>query len=475
MKNLSLLCLAALSFIACKKETEVKAPAAVEKPATETPLIAQASPRSFFNTDNLSLQEFTIEASGKATVKGKNGTKLDIPANAFVDADGKPVKGKVTVQLKEALNMADIVLGGLATMSGDKILESGGMVYVNATSGGKPLFLADSKKIEITMPAKKKVPGMQIFSGEESKDGTINWVDPKNIIAPNEVMVARQKELIVNDDQLDNNNYDILAPIAPLKPVEYKKSDGVTINLVFPHPEYFPEFSYFKNVKWKLTDPQNYKKPVDGTQWEHVALAKAKTEGTYTLTLTAEGKPTLSYEVIPVFEGQDFKKAMAEYEKAIERIEKQKKEMEEKERIRRKKQELEKQKISIAESYIFSIDKMGWANCDKFYNDPKAKDVIVEINISDKQKSDVAISYLVFKKRKVCIPCYMDKKCIAVMGNIHLPIGEPVTIIAVGAYKETPWFAMEDAVVSDKLSVTLKPDEISKESMKQLLDKNLHQ
>jgi len=82
-----------------------------------------------FSTQNLPTQVFEITNENDTFIIGKNGTKISIPKNSFVDKNGNAVTGKINFELKEALTLADMVMGNLTTLSNGKILQTGGMIY----------------------------------------------------------------------------------------------------------------------------------------------------------------------------------------------------------------------------------------------------------------------------------------------------------------------------------------------------------
>ena len=136
----------------------------------------------------LPYQFFTIDPTQDTIIESKDGIVFSIPANAFVDKDGNPASGKVTLEVKDALNPADIIQGGLSTTSNGEPLETGGMFYLNARSKEKSLKVDDSKPILADVPTDKVKPGMMLFEGVRgpsydhgevsSAPPTINWINP---------------------------------------------------------------------------------------------------------------------------------------------------------------------------------------------------------------------------------------------------------------------------------------------------------
>jgi hypothetical protein len=140
-----------------------------------------------YTIDNITTQGYSIDTGKDTILKGQQGTTLRIDKNTFVNSKGEPVKGPVTVELKEVLNPLDMVLGNLTTTTNGQFLQTGGMVYVNATSGSEQLQIASDKSIGVSVPSDTVLAGMSIFEGKKDSTG-INWVNPvplnKTIDAP---------------------------------------------------------------------------------------------------------------------------------------------------------------------------------------------------------------------------------------------------------------------------------------------------
>ncbi|MCP4438649.1 MAG: hypothetical protein GY810_06855 [Aureispira sp.] len=118
-------------------------------------------------------QEFKVQASREMRVKGKEGTEVAIPM--LVDADGNRVSGEVTIELKEFYKNSDIVLNDLFTETNGELLQTGGMIYLNATSSdGEQLYLGSNATVK--MPTKNADADMRLYTGEETADGSVNWV-----------------------------------------------------------------------------------------------------------------------------------------------------------------------------------------------------------------------------------------------------------------------------------------------------------
>jgi hypothetical protein len=128
--------------------------------------------------DLLPEQGFVINNAQDTVIETENGMVLVIPENAFVDENGNLVSD-VDFEVKEAFETTDILKAGLTTMADGRLLETGGMFFLNAYSNGKKLKLAEGKKILAEIPNINPREDMMLFDGEKKEDGTINWVNPK--------------------------------------------------------------------------------------------------------------------------------------------------------------------------------------------------------------------------------------------------------------------------------------------------------
>ncbi|MGZ5282173.1 MAG: c-type cytochrome [Bacteroidia bacterium] len=145
--HLSILLAFVLLFSRCVEEEKKKKPVAIG--------------------ENLSEQIFNITAGIDTILVSEKGAKIFISKNTFttnVDA--------IEIKLKEALTLAEMVKAGLTTTSDNKILSSGGMIYISATWNGKKIQLLNPIKIQI--PADNFDEGMKLFKGEIA-DNKINW------------------------------------------------------------------------------------------------------------------------------------------------------------------------------------------------------------------------------------------------------------------------------------------------------------
>jgi len=135
---------------------------------------------SYFSNKMLEEEVFRISTQQDTVIENKDGIVIYIPANAF-DTDNT----EIDVLVQSALSAEDILYAGLSTTSNGDALETGGMFYVDAFENGKRINLV--KDLQVDVPTDTKVDGMQLYAGETTKDGDINWVNPapiKNNLTP---------------------------------------------------------------------------------------------------------------------------------------------------------------------------------------------------------------------------------------------------------------------------------------------------
>ena len=103
--------------------------------------------------DDVSRTNYEVDNSSSATIKTSSGTAIKIPANAFVDENGNPVEGNVTVSYREFKNPLDFILSGIPMSyndgEGKNQFISAGMFEINASVDGKKVFLKEGSKVEM--------------------------------------------------------------------------------------------------------------------------------------------------------------------------------------------------------------------------------------------------------------------------------------------------------------------------------------
>ncbi len=125
-------------------------------------------------TNNLPKEYFSINTTRDTVIVTKEGAIIEIPANSLKCKKGDIAK----IGIREALTIADMINGRLVTKSGDEPLSSGGMIEIFPAVVGDVTI---TKKISISIPAKFKKKGMQLFKGNYRADSSLDWILPTNL------------------------------------------------------------------------------------------------------------------------------------------------------------------------------------------------------------------------------------------------------------------------------------------------------
>ncbi|MBK9526138.1 MAG: hypothetical protein IPO39_15745 [Bacteroidetes bacterium] len=290
-----------------------------------------------FSRELLPSSNFSIDTESDTIVRGASGTSLLIRKNIFVDQHGQSVKGKVEIELIEALSMEAIVMGNLTTVSNGKILQSAGMIYIDATLNGEKLSIAESKTIEVAVPTKDKKDSMQLYTGIiDPQSSQLNWINPQPFEVSNSLVESKnvERKMIVSHPLNDSISPIMEGRIQETPPVPQQilsKSDTI-ISLEFDTAS-FPELAEYRNVKFKLMDKTNFSSEDSKHTWMSIDLKKVEGQGLYIITFAGyenQKEVIKSYSVMPVFEpGDDYEKAMLVYDKKFRDFENKKKSIEE--------------------------------------------------------------------------------------------------------------------------------------------------
>ena len=167
-------------FFSCRKDKLVQT-------TIPSDVAHYSSLSDFFNKNEVKSQFFTITNPQLAdTIVGLRGVILIIPSNAFVDNNNHAPAGSVTIELREVLNVQDMILSNIQTVTtNNDLLQSGGMVKLVATAGVTTLNINQyqGKRIEILLPAKTPIQDMNIFFGKTDSQSVMKWYQADSSIA----------------------------------------------------------------------------------------------------------------------------------------------------------------------------------------------------------------------------------------------------------------------------------------------------
>lgn len=353
-----------------------------------------------FTADNLRTQEFSIKADRDTLIETENGTILRIYGNCFEDEAGGLASGDVDIEIKEAFDPFDMVNANLTTMSDEGPLMSGGMIYINATSNGKQLQLAENKEIGLMVPDKAMDPDMNVYEGEESEEGIV-WKEPE--------------------------------PVMNEKIEEIEHSWRVV--------------TYYHHNDEKTTLEEE--RQITDWLWQRGRKAGDKKQF-----------GEASIEVLSFSEDKSVLKKMANGVFMQEVI-------------------TEKGRNGFVEdyntNYIFSVKKLGWANIDRLFSDPRTQEVDFLVNVDNQKDFSYVYTTLILPNQKMHIPGYQKKDNSFCFSHgdeekMSLPIGETAMILATAYKGDQPYFALYNVKVTPKMNINFELEEISIDDLKKKLE-----
>ena len=129
----------------------------------------------------------------------------------------------------------------------------------------------------------------------------------------------------------------------------------------------------------------------------------------------------------------------------------------------------------LYEATVFSVSKMGWINCDRFYDDPNAgkADILVTGN------SPEALKYidcsLVIPSMNVRLSAWQNANGSYTFTQkdgryIKLPIGMPAVVVGTALQNNQLYFSTQKITIKDGLGVTLQMKQIARSALSDSLE-----
>ncbi|HYH14514.1 MAG TPA: hypothetical protein VD794_04815, partial [Flavisolibacter sp.] len=107
-----------------------------------------------------SFQTFLFDQKKDTVFSCEQGTVIKISKETFfIEGNDKPL-GDIVIKVKEYYSISDIIAANLSTSSDNNILETGGMVFIEAFANDKECRIRDGSTVEIAFPFRKKKDGM---------------------------------------------------------------------------------------------------------------------------------------------------------------------------------------------------------------------------------------------------------------------------------------------------------------------------
>jgi TonB family protein len=381
-------------------------------------------------------QIFSIQANRDTTIVCKEGTSIKINANSFVaEKTGSEISGNVLLAVKEYYKMSDIILSNLTTTSGDKILETGGMIHISATADNKNCIIKPGNNIEIGFPYSNKKEDMDLFYGEW-ENNRIDWklankakVDAIEEDANVFFIVEEMPEFPGGDLALrryisDNLNY-------PVDAAENGITGKVYVTFLINKDGNVSNASIARGVHPSL-DKEALRVVNSMPKWKP---GKQR------------GKPvSVSYTIPVIFVQGDLTLTKEEFEKKV------------------KDDNFKNTTVSEVDRYLFGVTQLGWINCDRFYRN-NVTNINYSISIEEPEKTIVS---LIFHRFKIILPGTIESNRITFKS---VPLGEKVTIVALKTIEGKIFLAVKETEISEKMETELDFQQVTLDLLKKEMEK----
>lgn len=456
----------------------------------------------YLNVNNLQEQSFSINTKKDTTIKTQQGIVIKIDAGSIEAAIPN-----VTLQVKEALQLEDILKAGLTTQTKDGILSSDGMFHIQTKEESKII-----KPLQIQLPTEVVDDNMQLYKGAE-EDGKIVWQEPKKL-EPKPTDEPDGKALFVkNCASCHAIDKKLTGPALggvetrwnkKIDLINYIKNTSKFMKLIrdssFPATDTIPE----------AVDGIKYYHNVEGNTYTKYDSAYQMDWGYANFMYCQYNKSAMN-----VFEGvlndkdindildyikKETKKlgnwndtrwlfdSCVYYLKRMENLERLKHDfiVDNGEMVELKNMNPTADTFNIvappkvvvkkyaAEYYKFTIDAYGWYNVDMLLDKgfPQCN-LSVNIKKSETQKFEI---FLVVPSLKILAEGGLlnDGKSYGFYGQdgmIYLPQNEDAFVFAVGEENEKTFFGLEHFTTSTNQNINIKIEETSKEKMLRKMDR----
>lgn len=400
---------------------------------------------------NVPYTTYKVIAEKGANLDFKTGSKLIVPKDAFVDRNGKSLKGEVELRYREFHDPIDFFVSGIPMTydsAGVKYqFESAGMMEMLAFQDGKKVNMAPAKSISVQLASnykgteynlykldtvknnwsclgKDKVVANQIFSATKDSIKTpisVQQTPEYKTIETRKQETQKEKEIKIADLPKPSPE--------PKKPNKSRK-DKYTFNIEVDEKD-FPELTIYQGAIFEVgVENKNFTKEMYDITWDDVRISQGSKKGeNYLLTLKKSSKKLELY-VYPVYEGKNYESALkafqdkfSKYNLALEKRKLEEKRIEEEYQskllaLQNQQKELEqKWKQDQANQFkqmgseekvqrLFAISSFGIYNCDNpsvypngincnanLTNDNNVKLLCYNIYLVDKSKNGLFTYY----------------------------------------------------------------------------------
>jgi hypothetical protein len=359
----------------------------LKEPETPKP-DARALLSSFFDEVKKAEQEFYIDVAHDTTLIAKGGTQLVFPANIFMTTAG-PVTGKVKIIIREYIRYDEIIANKLNTTSNGEQLVTGGMLHISVQQDGKEVSVMPKKAIAVSIPTSHYDNQMMLFRGTEiksdaAKQSAINWIPEEPLFYWSDWPVRSIRTINITT-------------VEPASVTYGKKTTA--------------KFYLNKEMPLSKTEIIPLLKKRFGSYYDNIKIKRVRPGRTRQRSATGEDIVIDSVEV-------DAEKVLAKMSKRLNGFE---------DTMPGNRYNYET-KNRQQDQYRFTINKLGWINCDRFRMNPSPR-IKFTVNLGNDITFDNCFQQLVFTRyQSVLFPDFGYRNTVEYE---RVPEGEPVILVTI--------------------------------------------
>lgn len=262
-----------------------------------------------------SFATFTLtDNDNDTTLLYSTGSKISVPASAFMDKNGKPIKGKVDIQYREMHDHVDMFIAGVPQQaSRQHPQQAAAAVQVQAFQNGEPVYLQPDKSLNIelitTLPADMPTEDLAVYAYSPNEDAwkyqKADKIEILNapIASDSSYSGSNPRPTPLTPDSEEGKK--AIAALekkfpAPKAPQKLSTNDVETFDLDFKTEE-FPELAGYSGILWTTVDQsKSYQDLLLSREWTSMKIQR-KGDSEYALSLT-DGKTNITVDIQPVAE-----------------------------------------------------------------------------------------------------------------------------------------------------------------------------
>ena len=306
--------------------------------------------------------EIDVQTGGEFTME--DGTKIFIPKDAFVDANGALIFGTVVLQYRKYQDIADIFLSGIPMQYDSSNVRydmaSVGMMELYGTANGLMARIHPDKNLSVELVAQTDLNRIKDYNVYQLDTLAKNWeyvtlddvtieldvatnkrIDAalaeskivQNLTIVHHQMVNLEKEKAAELKQIEQR-LSVKMPVKPTKPntpnpnnfvLDFDLSDFMQDADFAPGGRFYDSTMYnanehltrYQDVMWEVSADQkrNYDLAISNIVWDKVKLDKVDNQH-FRLRLS-NGSKAVQLIIRPILKGRDLAAAQSEYERQL--------------------------------------------------------------------------------------------------------------------------------------------------------------